>query len=76
VKVAGQHGTSSAHIQAAIDLLTADPQLFNKLITDVVGFDKADSFISSAVEWSVGRGVGERPMKGVIELNADSLFLM
>jgi len=78
VKMTGQHGTSSAHIQAAVDLLTTDPQPFNKLITDVVCFDKADSFISSAVEWSLGRGVGDRPrpMKAVIELNEDSLFLM
>jgi hypothetical protein len=31
--------------------------------------DDAHLFISSAVEWSLGRGVGDQPMKTVIEIN-------
>jgi len=72
VRVTGQHGISSAHIQASITLLIENPEPFNKLITDVVNFDDAHSFISSAVEWSLGRGVGDRPMKTVIEINRSS----
>ena len=69
IKVSGQHGISSAHIQASVTLLIENPEPFSKLITDVVNFDDAHSFISSAVEWSLGRGVGDRPIKTVIEIN-------
>jgi len=72
VRVTGQHGISSAHIQASVTLLIENPEPFNKLITDVVNFDDAHLFISSAVEWSLGRGVGDRPMKTVIEINRSS----
>ena len=72
VRVTGQHGISSAHIQASVTLLIEDPEPFNKLITDVVNFYDAHLFITSAVEWSVGRGVGDRPMKTVIEINQNS----
>ena len=69
IRVTGQHGISSAHIQASVTLLIENPEPFGKLITEVVNFDDAHSFISSAVEWSLGRGVGDRPMKTVIEIN-------
>jgi len=72
IKVSGQHGISSAHIQASVTLLIENPEPFSKLITDVVNFDDAHSFISSAIEWSLGRGVGDRPMKTVIEINRSS----
>ncbi len=42
------------------------------MITDVVSFDDVETLISSAVDWSLGRGTGDRPMKAVIELNIDS----
>ena len=69
VAVTGQRGASSAHIQKSIDLLVEDSHMFNNLITDVVKIDEAPSLISNAVEWSLGRRVGKRPMKAVIELN-------
>jgi threonine dehydrogenase-like Zn-dependent dehydrogenase len=69
VRVTGQHGISSAHIQASVTLLIENPQPFDTLVTDVVNFDDAHLFISSAVEWSLGRGFGDRPMKTVIEIN-------
>ena len=37
-----------------------------------MSFDDAETLISSAVDWYLGRGTGDRPMKAVIELNIDS----
>ncbi|HIF72291.1 MAG TPA: hypothetical protein EYQ61_07045 [Dehalococcoidia bacterium] len=71
VGLTGQRGVSSAHIQESIDLLIEDSGSFNNLITDVVRIDEAPSLISVAVEWSLGRRIGKRPMKAVIELNQD-----
>ncbi len=72
MRMTGQRGVVAAHIQASVDLLTKNSRSFKKLVTDVVKFDDADSLISSAVEWSLGRRSGDRPMKTVIELNGDS----
>jgi 2-epi-valiolone-7-phosphate 1-reductase len=69
VKVHGQHGVSAAHIQESIDLLVENPLPFKNLITDVVGFDDSPAAVSSAIEWSLGRMTGDRPMKVVVELN-------
>jgi hypothetical protein len=73
VRVMGQRGVAAAHIQASIELLNEKPRQFEKLITDVVSFDDAESLISSVVDWSLGLGSGDRPMRAVIELNSDSL---
>ena len=73
VRVTGQRGTSTVHIQASISLLIEDPRPFKKLITDVVQLDEAAAAISSTVDWSLGRGEGIRPMKTVFELNWESI---
>jgi threonine dehydrogenase-like Zn-dependent dehydrogenase len=71
VGLTGQYGASSAHIQKSIDLLVENSSTFNNLITDVVTLDEAPFLISEAVEWSLGKRIGKRPMKAVIELNQD-----
>jgi hypothetical protein len=73
VGLTGHRGASSAHIQKSIDLLVGDSLTFNTLITDVVNLDEAPSLISLLVEWSLGRQVGERPMKAVIEFNQNTI---